>query len=272
MSHNPDADIKLAHRIADVAAEIALAYFESPIEQWGKTDGTPVSAADLAVERALLDVLASERPEDAVISEEAGEVGASHRRWILDPIDGTTPFLAGEPRWGTNIALEVDGELAVGVITRPARGLRWWAARGDGAYRTSTVAPDLRDQRLAVSSRAFLAEAVVTAFAWPESATPSDLAAHARWLDVEEELCVVGAVAEGRLDVFVQEAGGVWDHSPQVLLVTEAGGSFRDPHGGARYDLGPGLYTNGLLESEVLQATAQSWPPPRRLDPPTTST
>lgn len=140
MSHNPDADIELAHRMGDVAAEIALTHFQSPVEQWGKADGTPVSAADLAVERALLDVLTSERPHDAVICEEIGKLGTSPRRWILDPIDGTTPFLAGEPRWGTNIALEVDGELAVGVITRPAPGLRWWAARGDGAYRTSTVA------------------------------------------------------------------------------------------------------------------------------------
>ena len=264
MSPNLDADIELAHRMADVAAEIALGYFDGVVEQWAKTDGTPVSAADLAVEHALLEVLSSQRPDDSVLSEEVGTRGASSRRWILDPIDGTTPFLAGEPRWGTNIALEIDGELAVGVITRPASGLRWWAARGDGAYLMSTGACSLRQERLAVSATACLGDAVVTGFAWPDSAVPSDLAAHARWIDFEDELCVIGAVAEGRLDVFIQEAGGIWDHAPQVLLVSEAGGSFRDPRGGTRYDLGPGLYTNGILESEVLEATAQSWPPEPR--------
>lgn len=264
VSPDLDSDIELAHCMADVAGQIALSYFNATVEQWDKPDGTTVSRADLAVEAALLKVLAKERPHDAVLSEEAGVSGVSSRRWILDPIDGTTPFLAGEPRWGTHIALESNGDLIVGVITRPARGLRWWAARGQGAYLTAATDPHSRDKRLRVSGNSSLASARVTAFAWPESSAPHDLAMHGQWVPFEDELCVVGAVAEGRLDAFIQEAGGVWDHAPQVLVVTEAGGGFRDAHGGARYDLGPGLYTNGLLEPAVLEATAGSWPPPPR--------
>jgi histidinol-phosphatase len=108
------SDLELAHRLADEAARIALGYFGRAVEHVEKNDGTPVSAADLAVETALVETITRERPHDAVLSEERGGATRSDgRRWIIDPIDGTEPFL-------THIALEQEGEVVLAVLTRPA--------------------------------------------------------------------------------------------------------------------------------------------------------
>ena len=87
-----------------------------------------MSEADLEVDRRLLEALLAAQPEDAVLSEESGRArGTSPRRWILDPIDGTFNFVEAKPAWGTHVALEVDGELVLGLITRPVHEQRWWA-------------------------------------------------------------------------------------------------------------------------------------------------
>ena len=80
-----------------LSAEIALPFFRTDVRHDLKPDGSPVSEADLAVEHAVLDMLGRERPGDGVLSEECGGVarGAVRRRWLIDPIDGTVPFLAG---------------------------------------------------------------------------------------------------------------------------------------------------------------------------------
>ncbi|HEV2368957.1 MAG TPA: inositol monophosphatase family protein, partial [Acidimicrobiales bacterium] len=123
-------DLALAHALADRAAEVALGYFRRETRSRLKADGTPVGEADMAVEKVLLESLADARPGDAVLSEESGTRGASARRWIVDPIDGTVPFLAGDPEWGTHVVLEVSGEIVIGVVTRPALDRRYWAQRG----------------------------------------------------------------------------------------------------------------------------------------------
>jgi hypothetical protein len=88
------------------------------------------------VERALLELLTLHRPDDAVLSEEAGALGAGRRRWLLDPIDGTEGFRAGGPVWDNHIALEVDGQLTVGIDTRPTQGRALVGVHGQGAYRS----------------------------------------------------------------------------------------------------------------------------------------
>ena len=126
-------DLALALRLADEASALALDLLMSGPHSARKLDGTVVTNADIAVERMLSATLASERPEDAVLGEEFGGASGAPRRWILDPIDGTRNFVAGRPVWGVHIALEHGKEVIVGVITRPARGTRWWAARSSGA-------------------------------------------------------------------------------------------------------------------------------------------
>jgi histidinol-phosphatase len=243
-----DDDVALAVRLADEAAAIALPYFRRGVVATRKVDGTPVSEADVDVERHLLGMLASERPDDAVLSEESGARGDSGRRWILDPIDGTFNFVAANPSWGTHVALEIDGQLVVGVITRPVFGARWWAARGRGAHRDSPTGSGASVQ---VSTVSDLAESRVCFWAREHHDAADRVRASSRW--VEPAIDNVLDLIEGKLEAIViaDPIPEAWDQAPAVVLVTEAGGRFRDGQGGQRIDLGRGLYTNGIIDTEL---------------------
>lgn len=251
----PDAaktsDLELAHRLASEAAVLALPFFGTGPDHETKPDGTPVSEVDLLVERAVLDVLAAERPDDEILAEESGSQSrpGSNRRWIIDPLDMTAAFLAHDPGWGFHVALEVDGTVDLAIITRPVVGLRWWAERGAGAFRSAADAPLNRSTRLAVSEQRTLAGARVGGFAGPTSTSRQLLAGAADW--VEGGSCIVGALAEGRLDAFVDDGGKPWDQAPATLIVEEAGGSFFDPEGGRRIDLGWVAYSSAMLDGAL---------------------
>jgi histidinol-phosphatase len=213
-----------------------------------KSDGSPVSEADWEVDRLLVAELSRERPDDSVLSEESGAHGVGPRRWILDPIDGTANFVTGKPSWGTHVALEQDGELVLGVITRPVIDQTWWATRGGGAYRTDASAPE-GHVRLQVSARADLASSRVSIW----SQRPSERAERLRAgsVLVEASLNNIFELAEGKLEAIVDAIGGAWDHAPGVILVEEAGGRYCDIQGGRRLDLGSGRYTNGCIDQAL---------------------
>src|SRR4051795_172752 len=103
-------DLALALALADVADGLALPAFERGAAVVEKADGTPVTEADRAVERALRERLAAERPGGAILGGEGGEAGTGARRWVLAPLYGTEWFARGIPVWGTLIALEEGGE------------------------------------------------------------------------------------------------------------------------------------------------------------------
>ena len=129
-------DLALALALADEADAITLRHFRSSaLAVRTKSDRTPVSAADEAVERMIREQLAAERPDDGVVGEELGAADiASERRWIIDPIDATKNYIRGIPVFATLIGFEDRGRLAAGVVSAPALGRRWWAARGEGAF------------------------------------------------------------------------------------------------------------------------------------------
>ena len=126
-----DADIALAQRLADAAREAIRPYFRTAMTPARKDDATPVTLADRAAEEAMRRILKAEAPRDAVHGEEFGaEPGTSGRTWVLDPIDGTTGFLAGRPIFGTLIALVVEGWPVLGVIDQAILNERWIGATG----------------------------------------------------------------------------------------------------------------------------------------------
>jgi histidinol-phosphatase len=249
-------DLDLAHALADVADSITLGCFRRGPKVKKKIDGTAVSQADLEVDAALVTLLQRERATDEVLSEESGSTSAHSatapapsRRWILDPIDGTDPFLAGQRSWGTHIALEVDGELQLAILTRPTEQHRWWAVHGVGAWSSPTSAPTSTERRLAVTSTAELTTARIGGFVPSDSPLVRAAREHARW--TEDPLGPIVGLIEGRLDAVLSPAGAVWDHAPQVLLTLEAGGRYTDRAGGHQHDAGGGLYTNGLLDHAI---------------------
>ena len=242
-----DSDLALAHHLAELADGIASARWRADVTCRTKADGTAVTDVDLAVERAMLEVLAAQRPGDTVVSEEAGtRPGDPARRWILDPVDGTSRMLAGRRDWGTHIALDRDGQLDLAVLTRPTEQRRWWAVRGAGAF---TCRAGGRPRRLRTSSTSRLAGARVGGLIDSEASVARLIGAGARWVD--DEVSPVAAMLDGAVDVLIDDAGHAWDQAPAVLLVTEAGGRFCDRAGGTRYDLGWGVYSNAHLHGQV---------------------
>ncbi|MGH2934726.1 MAG: inositol monophosphatase family protein, partial [Gaiellaceae bacterium] len=167
-------DLAFALRLADAADALTLPRFRAAdLHVDTKPDATPVTDADRAVERALRELVARERPGEGVYGEEEGDDGGS-TRWIVDPIDGTRNFSRGIPVWATLIALEREGRIACGVASAPALGRRWWAARGEGAYRNG--AP------IRVSAVSQLTDAAVSAALASDLAAVEDAAWHARGL------------------------------------------------------------------------------------------
>lgn len=126
-----NTDIALANRLADAARQAIIPHFRSDMDADRKADASPVTIADREAEQAMRKILTAEVPQDGVIGEEFGiSEGKSGRQWVLDPIDGTTGFLAGRPIFGTLIALLVEGFPVLGIIDQPILGERWIGITG----------------------------------------------------------------------------------------------------------------------------------------------
>ncbi|MCU0299995.1 MAG: histidinol phosphatase [Candidatus Nanopelagicales bacterium] len=249
-------DLALALALADAADAIALdRYRAADLVVETKPDLTPVTEADRAVEAALRAMLAEARPEDPVLGEEfGGAMTGATRQWVIDPIDATKNYVRGVPVWATLIGLLVEGRAEVGVVSAPALGRRWWAARGAGAH---TRGPD-GERTLHVSAVRDLADASLS-FSDHVGWRPGALAAltHGVWRaraygDFWSHLLV----AEGAVDVAAEPELNIWDVAGLVAIVEEAGGRITGVDGSPALGAGSGLTTNGLLHQQVLDVLA----------------
>jgi histidinol-phosphatase len=254
------ADLVLAHELADAADAITLDRFRAlDLLVETKPDLTPVSDADRAVEQAVRRHLASTRPGDAVLGEEYGVDGDGPRRWVVDPIDGTKNFVRGVPVWATLVALQVDEHVEVGVVSAPALGRRWWAARSLGAHAGASYADGRRLQvsRVTSLSDAHLSYSSLTG--WEDQGRLPGL------LDLSRNVWRTRAfgdfwshmlVAEGAVDISCEPEVSLWDLAALQVVVEEAGGRFTDLSGTARPDGGSVVCSNGALHDEALAALA----------------
>ena len=254
-------DLRFAQELADLAAAISMEHFSAgPGRGRPKPDGTLVSDADLAVEGALLGLLARERPRDAVLSEESGPIGTGSRVWTIDPIDGTSSFLARGRLWGTQIALAV-GEQTIGIVSSPALRRRYWAERGLGAHRAALRKDGLGPSVRLTVSRQRPAERSTFA------TSPFDAGERKRLGDVccwrEPRIAPALDVLDGELDAALCLGGGPWDYAALVVLVEEAGGRYSAADGGCRIDTGTALLTNGgrsTATSSKRWRRSNAWP------------
>src|SRR5258706_3371545 len=123
MSEEPQRRRALAGRLADSAGEVIRPYFRKRVDITDKGKHgffDPVTEADRRAEETIRALIAEYFPDDGILGEEFGETkGSSGYRWVLDPIDGTRAFIAGQPLWGTLIALEHHGRPLLGVLDQP---------------------------------------------------------------------------------------------------------------------------------------------------------
>lgn len=252
-------DLALALELADVADSITLARFRaSDLVVETKPDRTPVTEADTAVERALRERLAAERPGDAILGEEYGasEPPESGRRWIVDPIDGTANYVRGIPVWATLLALQERDELTVGVVSAPALHRRWWASRGAGAFGDDGLAPEPR--RLSVSAVRALEDAQLCISGlneWEERGRLEAVLSLVRscWRTRGfGDFWPYMLVAEGVADIYCEAVVSLWDLAAPRVIVEEAGGTFTDLGGVPTADGGDALASNGLLHEPAL--------------------
>ena len=192
-----------------------------------KGPGDFVTRADREAERIIKEELMSARPTYGWLGEETGATAGADptRRWIVDPLDGTTNFLHGLPHWAVSIALEHKGEIVAGVIFDAAKDELFWAEKGAGAW--------MNDKRLRVSGRRQMVEGVFATgvpFGARNTlpATLQDLrqlmpicAGVRRWGAASLDLAYVAA---GRFDGFWERELQPWDIAAGLVLVREAGG------------------------------------------------
>lgn len=244
--------IAFALELADVADQTTLPRFQANdllVEQ--KPDLTPVSDADRSAERAMLGLLAKARPGHSVLGEELGSMGSGPWQWILDPIDGTMNFVRGIPVWATLIALLQDGEPVLSVVSAPALGRRWWAARGRGAFADGRHIMVSGVDRIEDCQVVLGSEREVAAAGWKSGMDRlSEQAGRVRGFgDFWSHMLV----AEGAADVAVDVGVKSWDMAAVIPIVEEAGGRFTDLDGVRDHAGGTGLSTNGHLHDEVLE-------------------
>lgn len=238
-----DGDLAVALELADRARVVATHYFATGVVTELKDDQSPVTDADRAVEHLIRESLRALRPDDAILGEEYGQEGDAARTWIVDPIDGTASFAAGDPHWRVQIALQDGDEIVVAVVDEPALDRRFWAERGGGAFE---AVGDGRARRLRVAGDE---RAAIPIVAVHPPGLVDRLPEHQPMVP-RSPLPLVELV-RGAIDAFLVECCQIWDHAPWVLLVEEAGGRFTDHDGGRRPDRRGGLYATAAWHDRL---------------------
>jgi len=243
--------------IAEEADAMAMRYFRADTLRIDrKRDGTAVTQVDRAVEEMARAKVAASGLALDVLGEEmgGGDSNAANKsdrpRLIIDPIDGTEEFLRGIPTFGTLMGIERNGEIVAGMASAPGLRTRWWAFRGEGAYRDGT--------RIHVSEVEKLRDAMVFTTGTGPSKNREDIERIRRLPDASRNSRAFGGfwqhmlVAEGAIDAALDWTSKPWDLAPLGIIVEEAGGRSTNLQGERSIYSGQLLSTNGRIHDEIL--------------------
>lgn len=249
---------KLLEGIVEEAKKIALKYFRArELRVDRKRDGTAVTQADREVEEMARARVAASGLALEVLGEEMGGSGErapstnGRARMIIDPIDGTEEFSRGIPTFGTLMGIEKDGEIVAAMVGAPGLHSRWWAYRGEGAYRDGV--------RLQVSDVARLRDSMVFSTGTGPKKDAEDQKRIRAFLDASRNSRSFGGfwqhmlVAEGAIEAALDWTSKPWDLAPLILIVEEAGGKSTTRTGERSIYDGSLLSTNGRIHEEALR-------------------
>lgn len=252
--------LEAALEAAELAAGIHRYYLAKGFSEGTKSGPTDlVTQADREAEAAIKDLLLRRFPRVGFLGEEGGGAGDGGWRFIVDPLDGTVNYAHGFPFYGVSIALEVEGEIGLGVVLDTSRGEAFWALRGAGAY--------LNGRPIRVTGRReLLGSLLATGFPYDIAQDPEGLLYFNRALRKGLLVRRPGAaaldlayVAAGRLEGFWEVKLNPWDVAAGWLLVEEAGGRVTDLWG-EPYRLGSRhiVATNGLIHQALLNTLLEA--------------
>jgi len=247
-----------AQALCDAADSISLQHFRRELDIQAKPDRTFVTVADQSIERLIRERIRSRYPGHGLVGEEYGEeAGEGTARWYIDPIDGTHNYIRGVPLFGTLLALEVDGELQVGVMSAPALRERWYAARGSGSWAVGSAGAEgprrICASRVAAITDAHLLYGSITEL--EESGRVPGLRGLMGEVWRERgfgDFWGYALVAEGAAEAMVEIGVKTWDLAAPTVIIEEAGGRLTDLAGDRRIDGGEMLASNGVLHGTLL--------------------
>jgi len=259
--------LDFALETAAAADEVAMRWFRRLERVDTKADRTFVTEADTSVERLVRERIGRVFPKHGIVGEEFGtEAADAAARWYIDPIDATSNFVRGVPVFAVLLALEVDGELQAAVMSAPAMGERWYAARGLGAWAAGGVFADAPPRRLQVSAVADLRDAHLLHGELRDLLGPAPAPGFGGLIDEVwrtrnyGDFWMYGLLAEGAAEIVVEPDLNPWDLAAPVLVVEEAGGRFTDLEGRRTIWGRSSLATNGLLHDAVLARLTKGGP------------
>lgn len=259
MTHELQQRLDFAVSAARRAGELILKFYQSPeLTVDLKRDRSPVTAADRGAEELLRAEIENAYPADGILGEEFGEKPSENGyRWILDPVDGTKPFVHGVPLFGTLIGLEHGADVVVGVCHITALDEMIYAGKGLGTW---WQIGKHQPRRAKVSDVSNLADAVLC---FTEIAGWHAIGRY----DAFEKLCksvrhIRGwgdcyghiLVATGRADAMIDPLMNSWDAAPLKPIMEEAGGHFVNWNGETSIHGGNGISVNAALKDVVLAA------------------
>ncbi len=211
-----------AGRLADASGPLIRDAHRDGFAAEAKGDGSPVTDVDRAVEDRLRAMIAAAHPSHGVVGEERGATAADGGPvWVIDPIDGTLPFLAGIPVFGTLIALIEDGAPLIGIIDMPATRERWIGCEGMATTRNGEpvnvrACEVLSAALLSTSNPDFYGEADIPALQRLKAAT--------RWTVYGGSCMSYAQIASGRIDIGIDVAFDPFDYLALVPVIRGAGG------------------------------------------------
>ena len=226
--------IAFAHRLADAAGAVILPYFRKPIEVDGKPTRSgmfdPVTEADRRAEETMRKLIRDTFPDDAILGEEFGDMpGRTAYRWVLDPIDGTRAFVAGQPMWGTLIALEENGVPVFGLLDQPFLRERFIGLGKSAEMRDPQGVKPLKTRACAALSEAVVCTThPMTHFSEEERARFHAVEERARLSRYGGDCYAYALVAMGFVDLVIETNLKRWDVAAILPIVDGAGGVVSD--------------------------------------------
>ncbi len=219
----------LANNLADKAGNIIRPFFRKMLDSQAKQDSSPVTKADRDVEMALREIIEKQRPDDGIYGEEFGiKQSKSGLTWVIDPIDGTKPFIIGRATFGTLIALCDESRPVLGIIDQPITKDRWLGMKGEqslhngNACKTRKCA-SLRQARCSSTSPGMFFH------------LESDFIK--KWKDQVDFICwggdciSYGLMASGHLDLIIEADMKPYDYLAHIPIIEGAGGAITDWQG-----------------------------------------